>query len=81
MTTTFIDDGRGEKSTRPRFDQWTANLLLVACGVMALVVLGGDGLISTGILSASFWALVGALTATALILFWRALRLLRTIHR
>jgi hypothetical protein len=83
MTTGFAGNRRNDEEGTPVPGSWTLGILLLYCGLTALLLLGGrgGGLLSTGILRASYWALVAGLASVALLFFWRAVRLLRAIQR
>ncbi len=82
MTTTSVRDGRhGEEAGGRRLESWIANLLLLCCGVTALLLLlGGASFIGAGILETSFWVVVAGLAAIAGVFLWRAVRLLCTLQ-
>ncbi len=82
MTTGFIDGGRRDERAGPPPTSRIVNVLLLWCSAIALfLAVQGGGVVSNGMLKASFWALVAGLAAIVIILLWRAARLLRMIHQ
>ena len=79
MTSGLNDNGRSDElGGGPRSWSRTVTLILLCCGAAAsLLATGGDGLIGTAVLEASFWVLVAGLAASALLFFWQAVRLLK----
>jgi hypothetical protein len=82
MTTGFIDSGERPETAGTALASWAINLLLFCCGGIALLLATeGTGFVSSDALRASFWALVAALASLAMILLWRAARVLRMMRR
>lgn len=82
VTTGFINEGRRDEGPAPRPASGVLNLLLFCCSAIALLLaMEGGGFVSTGVLRASFWALVAGLATIAIIFLWRAARVLRMMHR
>lgn len=82
VTTGFINEGRRDEGPAPRPASWVLSLLLFCCSAIALLLaVEGGGFVSTGVLRASFWALVAGLATIAIIFLWRAARVLRMMHR
>ena len=82
VRTGFIDDAQRPETAGPAPASWAVHLLVFCCGAIALLLaMDGGGFVSIGALQASYWALVAALVSLAIILLWRAARVLRMMHR
>ena len=82
VRTGFIDDAQRPETAGPAPASCAVQLLVFCCGAIALLLaMDGGGFVSIGALQASYWALVAALVSLAIILLWRAARVLRMMHR
>jgi len=82
VRTGFIDDAQHPETAGPAPASCAVQLLVFCCGAIALLLaMDGGGFVSIGALQASYWALVAALVSLAIILLWRAARVLRMMHR